>query len=135
MLAVVVVYSVILTFMPAISDKAILTMHYVHSLFWLLFHYVGLGLLLRAQSESKFLVRHYIKNYYYPERDIGQGPIIEAFNNWKAIYNFSMCMTYGAHLVPHYRLSMILTVHSLSSLLHWRRMEIVLAAQRLGSRE
>ena len=31
------------------------------------------------------------------EKDIpdGKGALIEAFSNWKSIYNMSMCMTYG----------------------------------------
>ena len=37
-----------------------------------------------------------MKNYYY--RDDSEGVVgarVEAFANWKAIYNLSMCMTYG----------------------------------------
>lgn len=82
--------------------------------------------MLRAQSEGKFLVRHFLKHYHYPTsgagragkyvdgkegryaqgregrhghgRDdgAGEGAVREAFMNWKVVYNLSMCMTYGA---------------------------------------
>ena len=95
MLVLMVAYSAIITFLPTMSPRATVVLHFVHTLSWVLIHYIGLGYLLRAQSQNKFLVRHFLKNYHYPERDAAQGPIIEAFSNWKAIYNLSMVMTYG----------------------------------------
>ncbi|KAF6750342.1 phosphatidylethanolamine N-methyltransferase [Ephemerocybe angulata] len=94
MLVLVITYSASLALIPALSPKTTLILHYFHALAWVFIHYVGLGQVLRAQSESKFLVRHFLKNYHYGERDVGEGPIIEAFTNWKIIYNLSMCMTY-----------------------------------------
>ena len=70
-------------------------MHALHALAWCAFDYIGLGLVLRAQSQGKFLVRHYLKHYHYPHNDRGQGALHEAFQNWKQIYNTSMCMMYG----------------------------------------
>lgn len=96
MLVLVIAYSAILSLLPTLSPKGTVLLHYLHALTWVFIHYVGLGQLLRAQSENKFLVRHYVKNYHYCNKDV-QGPIIEAFTNWKAIYNLSMCMTYGTH--------------------------------------
>lgn len=94
---VVLIYAVLITLLPTLSSRAF---HFLHALTWCLFHSIGLGLLLRAQSERKFLVSHFLKNYYYPQaqvmaRDVGKAAVIEAFANWKAVYNLSMCMTYG----------------------------------------
>ena len=90
-LVVVLGYAAVLTLFPTDS----LTVHALHALAWCAFHVVGLGLVLRAQSQGKFLVRHYLKHYHYPHNDRGQGAVHEAFQNWKQIYNTSMCMTYG----------------------------------------
>ncbi len=90
-LILVLIYAVALTIFPTNS----LTLHFVHALAWCLFHSVGLGLLLRAQSQNKFLVRHFLKHYHYPHHDRGQGAVREAFQNWKQMYNMSMCMSYG----------------------------------------
>lgn len=90
-LVLVIFYAVTLTIFPTSS----LALHFVHTLVWCLFHNVGLGLLLRAQSQNKFLVRHFLKHYHYPQHDRGQGAVRETFQNWKQIYNMSMCMSYG----------------------------------------
>lgn len=103
MLTVVILYALAVIFVPSnSSSRVMLALHFTHALTWCLFHYVGLGLLLRAQSKSKFLVRHYIKNYHYPEDS--RGAIMEAFSNWKVIYNMSICMTHGT---THYSLGVI----------------------------
>lgn len=93
------------TLVPALPPKLALTAHFLHALSWRLFHSYGLGLLLRAQSKSKWLVRHYLKHYHYPgEREDGAGPepesvvkraTEEAFGNWQVGYNISLVMTYG----------------------------------------
>lgn len=36
-------------------------LHFAHALAWMLFHTLGLGLVLKAQSSRKFLVRHFLK--------------------------------------------------------------------------
>jgi len=97
MLVLIMSYGLAFVFFPTLSAKSQLVVHFLHALAWCLVHYFGLGLLLRAQSENKFLVRHYLKNYVYDyaQQDGGQSAIIEAFSNWKSIYNLSMCMTYG----------------------------------------
>lgn len=89
-------YPLVLSLLPTLSARGMLTLHFVHALVWCLAHSVGLCLLLRAQSERKFLVRHFLTHYYYPPSDHGRGAVIEAFTNWKQIYNLSMSMTYGA---------------------------------------
>lgn len=94
MLLLIVTYSLGFSFLPTLTPKATLVLHFGHALTWCLFHTFGLGLLLRAQSKSKFLVRHFVKNYHYAN-DAGKGAITEAFANWKALYNMSLCMTYG----------------------------------------
>lgn len=90
-----IAYALLASFMPPLSYGATLALYTTHALAWVVFHSFGLGLLLRAQSERKFLVRHFLKHYHYPQNDHGKGALYEAFSNWKAIYNTSMCMTYG----------------------------------------
>ena len=95
MLVLIIFYGLALTLLPTLSPSGTLVLHFSHALAWCIIHYFGLGLLLRAQSKNKFLVRHYLKNYHYSKDDGGQSAIVEAFANWKTIYNLSMCMTYG----------------------------------------
>jgi len=70
-------------------------LHFAHALAWMLFHTLGLGVVLKAQSSRKFLVGHFLKHYHYPARDGSRGALREAFASWKAVYNLSMCMSYG----------------------------------------
>ena len=98
-LMLVVFYVLLASFLPTLSTKATLALHFTHALLWCLFHSFGLGLILQAQSERKFLVRHFLKHYHYPRNDNGKGALIEAFSNWKSIYNMSMCMSYGKRRV------------------------------------
>lgn len=95
MLVLIIFYGLAFTLLPTLSPAGTLVLHFSHALAWCIIHYFGLGLLLRAQSKNKFLVRHYLKNYHYSKDDGGQGAVVEAFANWKTIYNLSMCMTYG----------------------------------------
>ena len=95
MLVLIIFYGLALTLLPTLSPSGTLVLHFSHALAWCIIHYFGLGLLLRAQSKNKFLVRHYLKNYHYSKDDGGQSAVAEAFANWKTIYNLSMCMTYG----------------------------------------
>ena len=97
MLILILFYTVIFAFLPPLTHRGLLSLHFIHALGWIVFHTFGLGLLLRAQSQKKFLVRHFLKHYYYPQNDGGSGAIQEAFANWKSLYNLSMCMTYGMH--------------------------------------
>ncbi|KAJ6554459.1 phosphatidylethanolamine N-methyltransferase [Mycena capillaripes] len=93
-LVLIITYSLVVSLLPRLSDPTALALHFAHALGWCLFHCFGLGLLLRAQGQSKFLVRHFLKNYHYPANDGDRGAIVEAFANWKAIYNLSLCMSY-----------------------------------------
>ncbi|KAG7087767.1 phosphatidylethanolamine N-methyltransferase [Marasmius oreades] len=93
MLLLVISYSLFFALLPRVSDDTLLAFHFVHAYAWCIFHCFGLGLLLRAQSETKFLVKRFISNYHYQTNDGGKGATIEAFTNWKAIYNLSLCMT------------------------------------------
>lgn len=94
MLVVIIAYALGFFLLSTFGSRITLLLHFLHAVAWCLIHYFGLGLLLRAQSEKKFLVRHYLKHYYYPH-DGGQSAIVDAFTNWKAIYNLSLCMCYG----------------------------------------
>jgi phosphatidylethanolamine N-methyltransferase len=98
MLALLLVYVVLGSSLPVLSYHATLALHFAHACAWCMFHSFGLGLLLRAQSKSKYLVRHFLKHYHYPSRDHGDGAVQEAFTNWKALYNISLCMTYSVYL-------------------------------------
>ncbi|KAI8996321.1 phospholipid methyltransferase-domain-containing protein [Trametes punicea] len=97
-LVLLMLYALASVFVPSLSTSGVLTLHFMHALAWCLFHSFGLGLLLRAQSQNKFLVRHFLKHYHYPQDDRGQGAVQEAFQNWKAIYNVSMTMTYASSI-------------------------------------
>ncbi|CEP14983.1 hypothetical protein [Parasitella parasitica] len=57
----------------------------VQAFFWRAIHSLGNGALLRSQSDHKFFTRHFIK---------WGGSAQEAFQNWKSIYNLTLCMTY-----------------------------------------
>ncbi len=96
------------TLVPPLPPRLALTAHFLHALTWRLFHSFGLGLLLRAQSNSKWLVRHFLKHYHYPgdlsndepadgqEREsVVRRATEEAFGNWQIGYNISLVMTYG----------------------------------------
>ncbi|KAI9244726.1 phospholipid methyltransferase-domain-containing protein [Sporodiniella umbellata] len=58
--------------------------------FWRFLHSIGNGVLLRAQSDNKFLTRHYIK---------WGGTVREAFRNWKSLFNLTLTMTYVSFFV------------------------------------
>ena len=102
-------YVLIFTLLPReLSNKTVLTLHFIHAFGWCLFHSFGLGLLLQGQSKNKMLVRHFLKHYPYPQRSgfgrsssLGEAAATEAFENWKRLYNLSLCMSYGTLLYPH----------------------------------
>ncbi|KAI8394286.1 phospholipid methyltransferase-domain-containing protein [Radiomyces spectabilis] len=81
--AMVMSYSLLLTFL--LPGKAGVVFAFAQALFWRIFHSYGLGFLLHAQSKDKFFTRHFVK---------WGGGVQEAFQNWKSIYNLSLCMTY-----------------------------------------
>lgn len=97
MLLLIIAYPMIFSMLPQLSTPTIVALHFAHACAWCLFHCIGLGLLLQAQSRNKFIVRHFLKNYYYPPNDRGEGAIQEAFSNWKSLYNLSLCMTYSKY--------------------------------------
>ncbi|WVQ83696.1 hypothetical protein IAT38_005840 [Cryptococcus sp. DSM 104549] len=105
-LVLLVVYS-LSTLIPPLSPRFTLAGHFFHALVWRLFYSFGLGLLLRAQSKTKWLVRHYLKHYHYPgdgtfdeeDEDEPRESVVkrateEAFGNWQVVYNISLVMTY-----------------------------------------
>ncbi|KAG6896502.1 phosphatidylethanolamine N-methyltransferase [Termitomyces sp. T32_za158] len=95
MLVLILAYCFTISFFPRLSDSVTLRLHFLHAFGWCIIHYVGLGFLLKAQSENKFMVRHFMKHYHYAGYE-GGGAVAEAFANWKVIYNLSMCMTYAS---------------------------------------
>ncbi|WFD34380.1 phosphatidylethanolamine N-methyltransferase [Malassezia cuniculi] len=77
-------------FVPLIGRPGVVLL-FVHALGWRIFHSFVLGGALRAQSESQWIVRHFVKHYHY---DNEQDAVVEAFANWKVIYNASLLLTY-----------------------------------------
>ncbi|KAF8604745.1 hypothetical protein BDV93DRAFT_522086 [Ceratobasidium sp. AG-I] len=72
--------------------------YFLHALGWRIFHSFVLGGILKAQSEGKWLVRHYVQNYHY-ERGREDGAVEEAFSSWKELYTMSLCGTYASFVV------------------------------------
>lgn len=93
-LVLVMVYAGALALGSALPASAVVPLHFLHAIAWRCFHSFGLGYILKSQSQSKFLVRHFLKHYYYPSGEGETGAVKDAFNNWKEMYNLSMCMTY-----------------------------------------
>jgi phosphatidylethanolamine N-methyltransferase len=80
MLILVVVYSVILS-----MQQNSIIFHVLHVLLWRAFHTLGLGYILRRQSESKDFTLRYEKK---------GGTKQQAFESWKKLYNFSLTMNH-----------------------------------------
>jgi phosphatidylethanolamine N-methyltransferase len=93
---------------------------------------------LKAQSEKRWLVRHFLKHYHYPKEqssamaainatlDVSQpedddsddiaAATKDAFNNWKVLYNTSLVMTYGeSNVARGWLYNAILTAYFLVS--------------------
>ncbi|GAA5923256.1 hypothetical protein JCM3775_007484 [Rhodotorula graminis] len=87
----VLVYALVPSFLPSLSRTSQIALLFVHALAWRAFHTVALGVALKKQSERKWLVRHFLKHYHH-ERE--GDAVSETFDNWKGIYNLSLCMTY-----------------------------------------
>ncbi|CAG7852914.1 Phosphatidylethanolamine N-methyltransferase Short=PEAMT [Serendipita indica DSM 11827] len=101
-------YILILSILPRLNltQSTITKLHFLHAFAWRMYYSLILGLILKAQSESKFLVRHFLKNYHYAplsltdsprgrgDRGVKEGAVREAFDNWKGMYNMGMVMCY-----------------------------------------
>ena len=77
--------------LPSFGPTTQLILAFANALMWRMLHTFGLGLALKAQSETKWIVRHFVKCYHYERED---GAVDDAFDNWKATYNFMLCMSY-----------------------------------------
>ncbi|KAF8694385.1 Phosphatidylethanolamine N-methyltransferase, partial [Rhizoctonia solani] len=80
--------------LPSILPNTTAT-YLLHALAWRVFHSFVLGGILRAQSKSKWLVRHFVERYYY-EHGREDGALEESFTNWKQIYTMSLYGTYSS---------------------------------------
>lgn len=91
------VYTILPTLFPTATSTV--TAHFTHALLWRIFHSFVLGFALKKQSETQWLVRHFLKHYHYPASSGAEGreggAVEECFSNWKSVYNLSLCMTYG----------------------------------------
>ncbi|BGP19913.1 hypothetical protein JCM10213_008612 [Rhodosporidiobolus nylandii] len=102
----VLVYAVVPAFLPSLGPRTKLVLLFLHALAWRVFHTGVLGYALKLQSEKKWIVRHFLKHYHY-EKD--GDAVLDAFSNFKSIYNLSLCMTYASfgalawkcYSVPH----------------------------------
>lgn len=135
MLLLAMFYPLASIFIPSLSHRATLGLHFTHALFWCLFHCFGLGLVLQGQSEKKSLVRHFMKHYHYPQRDGGKGAIQEAFTNWKVIYNLSMCMTYSECVPDGWTIDELLNWLVSRSFVFWTGLEDIFNSERLDCGE
>lgn len=91
LLVVGAAYAIFPLVLPSMGSTARLTMLFLNALAWRVIHSFGLGIALSRQSESKWIVRHFLKTYHYTK---AQDAVFEAFANWKVIYNTSLVMTY-----------------------------------------
>ncbi|QRW02367.1 methylene-fatty-acyl-phospholipid synthase [Ceratobasidium sp. AG-Ba] len=91
---------VLLTFYilaPSVLPHSVIT-YFLHALAWRIFHSFVLGGILKAQSEGKWLVRHYVQTYHY-DQGREDGAVEEAFASWKELYTMSLCGTYASFVV------------------------------------
>ncbi|CBQ73396.1 related to CHO2-phosphatidylethanolamine N-methyltransferase [Sporisorium reilianum SRZ2] len=91
LLLVASVYALVPLSLPSLGPRARLTLLFLNALAWRTFHSFGLGVALSRQSESKWIVRHFLKHYHYAQP---QDAVFEAFSHWKVVYNTSLVMTY-----------------------------------------
>ncbi len=85
------IYALFPLMLPSLGRHPKLALLFINALAWRTFHSFGLGLALSRQSESKWIVRHFLKHYAYSQP---QDAVFEAFGHWKVIYNTSLVMTY-----------------------------------------
>ncbi|KAI5475724.1 phosphatidylethanolamine N-methyltransferase [Pseudohyphozyma bogoriensis] len=91
----VTAYSLALLLPSSLSSTTYTTLLFIHALLWRAFHSVGLGLALKAQSETKWIVRHFLKHYHY---EVEGGASEQAFGEWKKTYNLSLGMSYISYV-------------------------------------
>lgn len=91
LLVVGAAYALFPLLLPAMGRGPKLALLFVNALAWRTFHSFGLGMALSRQSDSKWIVRHFLKHYHFSQP---QDAVFEAFSHWKVIYNTSLVMTY-----------------------------------------
>ncbi|KAI8071672.1 phospholipid methyltransferase-domain-containing protein [Gongronella butleri] len=83
MSVVIMVYSVVVPLLvPGCAGQVVA---FAQALAWRAIYSLGLGSLLKAQSDSMFYTRHFIK---------WGGTAADAFQHWKSIFNLALSMTY-----------------------------------------
>ena len=90
---VALVYATLAIAFPVTSPSWQLHFAFTNALAWRLFYSLGLGGILRAQSQTKWMTRHFLKHYTYETDD---GAVRAAFHSFKFAYNFSSVMVYSA---------------------------------------
>lgn len=95
-------YAILICTLPSFlgTPRSLLIAHFFHALAWRIYYSVILGSVLKAQSNGKWLVKHYLTHYHYPANDRGEGAVKEAFENWKEMYNLGQIMCYRKSFYP-----------------------------------
>ncbi|KAJ1026888.1 hypothetical protein NDA16_002182 [Ustilago loliicola] len=91
LLIIASLYSLFPLILPSLGRNSRLTLLFINALAWRTFHSFGLGLALHRQSETKWIIRHFLKHYHYTQPS---DAVFEAFSHWKIIYNTSLVLTY-----------------------------------------
>jgi phosphatidylethanolamine N-methyltransferase len=93
-------YATAICVLPSIltTPRSLLIAHFFHALVWRVYYSLILGWILKAQSDEKWLVQHYLTRYHYPSNDHREGAVKEAFENWKQMYNLGQIMCYRKSL-------------------------------------
>lgn len=89
-----------LLFMNNLSNSTLLILNVLHAVAWRIFHSFVLGFILKAQSENKWLIKHYLK--YYAHSDANEAKKC-AFDAFKRVYNLSLIMVYVSYLGVGYQ--------------------------------
>ena len=89
-LAANVLYVILVGVLWSMPEQYLLNFLIGQALFWRFIHSVVLGIVLRMQSQSKAWTRHFIRR---------GGTAVEAFTQWKGLYNMTLTLTYMSFFV------------------------------------
>ncbi|KAI8980834.1 phospholipid methyltransferase-domain-containing protein [Pilobolus umbonatus] len=81
--AIIALYAIITPLL--VPGKAGIVLALSQAFIWRIIHTLGTSGILYSQSQNKLFTRHFIK---------WGGDAKEAFQNWKSIFNLTLCMTY-----------------------------------------
>ncbi|KAG8814574.1 phosphatidylethanolamine N-methyltransferase [Serendipita sp. 399] len=145
LLVLLTVYILLLAVLPTLqpSQQTVLYLHFAHALAWRIYYSFILGLILKGQSDSRFLVRHFLEHYHYSplsladsprargDRGVKEGAIRDAFDNWKGMYNLGMVMCYASFFGFAYQTYQLPAVWAVGDQLLRHTMGVLLVALHL----